>query len=248
MSKYENKESIDAARKGIDQKLTFFRGKSDNNEEVLKDPEGEFFEKIKGATGYSKRTNGELCSTGHALFVSRYEQKKVFFYTDDYPAKDFFSPFFDYQQIGQIKDSADLIVLLFWMDESFTTHQLDSTLSALYSQYVTDVTLLKERLQSYLKNNVDASFIRTKKQIAERLRELIAKLDKLDFTKITELWTFFEENKAKSKEVYEMLKQFDSILELELKEGADTLLAKITRLRNEIKTNKIYRFDDFFSN
>lgn len=241
-------EDRNGVEKAIDQKLTFFRGKKNNNSELLRDVGSDYFERIQRETNYTKKLNGELCSSAYALYLSRFFEKKVFFYTDDYPAKEYFASFFDYQQIGHIKDSVDLLVLLYWLDDKFTEQQLDNVLSDLHSQYATEVTVLKRKLQNFYYSNVDATFRRTKKDIVENLNVLINKLDKLDFRDIGTLYYFFDANKSKCRGTFEIVKNYSSVFELEKKSNNETLLGKISQTRKAIKENKIYKWNDLLSN
>jgi hypothetical protein len=241
-------EYRNGVEKTIDQKLTFFRGKKNDNSELLKDVGGDYFERIKTVTNYTKKLNGELYSSAYALYLSRFSEKKVFFYTDDYPAKEYLSSFFHYQQIGHIKDSVDLLVLLYWLDDKFTEKQLDNLLSDLYSQYATEVTVLKQKLQAFYNNNIDAGFRRTKKDIVENLNILINKLDKLDFRDIGTIYYFFDANKSKCRGTFEIVRNYSSVFELEKKSNNETLLGKILQTRKAIKENKIYKWNDLLSN
>lgn len=253
INKYKKSDNkiykIDIAekRKIIDQKLTFFRGKNTDNGNLFNNVGSDYIEKIKEVTKYTKKVNGELYSTAYALYLSRINEKRVFFYTDDHPASEYFSPFFDYQQIGQIKDSVDLLVLLYWLDEKFTEPQLDHVLSELYSQYVLEVTLLIKILQTYYDNKVDGKFRKKHREIAKNLNTLIQKLNKFDFKGIGEIYSFFE-RKPKVKEIYKILKDYYSVFELERKSNAETLLNKIKSLRASIGENKIYKWNDLLTN
>ena len=238
----------DGIERVIDQKLTYFRGKKNDNSELLNDVGSDYFERIKTVTKYTKKLNGELYSSAYALYLSRFCEKKVFFYTDDYPAKEYFSSFFEYQQIGHIKDSVDLLVLLYWLDDKFTEQQLDNVLSDLHSQYATKVTVLKQKLRDFSNYNVDATFKRNKKEIVYNLSLLLSKLDKLDFKNITNLYSFFEINKLKCKDLFEILKNYNSVFELEIKSDTSTLLGKISLTRKAIKENKIYKWNDLLNN
>jgi hypothetical protein len=235
------------AEKNIEQKLTFFRGRNSDNGKLLKDAGSDYLDTIKTLTGYTKKTNGELYSTAYALYLSRIDEKKVFFYTDDYPAKEYFSPFFDYHQIGHIKDSVDLLILLYWIDDKFTESQLDNTLSSLHAQYATEVTLLKQKLRDFQTSKIDLAFRKAKKEIVEKLNTLINHLDKLDFKNIGTLYSFFESNKLKCKDIYEILKNHPSVFELEKNANAETLLGKISRTRKAIKQDKILKWNDLLA-
>lgn len=242
--KYVDKREWKETKKTIEQKLTFYRGKKNNNQDILNDFGSDYFERIKDLTNYKKRVNGELCSTGHALYLSRNDYKNVSFYTDDYPAKDDFSDFFHHQQIGQIKDSVDLLILLYWLDEDFTDLQLKRLLDELYSQYATEVTYLKKKLQKFYNEKVDAQFLRSKKEIASKLSELIHKLNKLEFKKIEEYYTFFAINKMKCKGVYEIINEYTTVFELDNDLNTDNLLSKIKKVSSDIGKVKILKLND----
>jgi hypothetical protein len=249
ISKYSDEVKKKQIRKEIDQKISFFRGKKNDNNVLFNDLGLEYFEKVKEITSYTKRPNGELCSAAYALYLSRLNEKKVFFYTDDYPAKDFFSSFFEFQQIGQIKDTVDFLILVYWLDDDFNETQLERVLSELYSQYAIEVTLLKERLETFYIEKVDGAFIKSKKDIAHNLRTLINNLNKLDFQNIRIYWEYFENNKTKCKELFEIVKQFYSVFEIESSSKSGTLLEKITHTRNSIKEKKkIYKWNDLLAN
>ena len=55
---------------------------------------------VKAFLDYRKKPNGELYSAALSLNLSRMENEKVLFYTDDNPAKSTFGPFFEFQQMG----------------------------------------------------------------------------------------------------------------------------------------------------
>lgn len=246
--KYSDKSTIEEKRKSINQVLPIFQRKKNDNEQLLNDLGNDYFDKIISVTKYYNKLNGELCSSAYALYLSRINSEKIFFYTDDYPAKEHFSPFFDHQQIGQIKDSVDLLILLYWLDDNFTETQLDNTLSDLHSLYATEVTVLKQKLQDFYNNNVNAKFKRSKEEIVNNLSSLINKLDKLDFKNIGNSYSFFEAKKSKCKDIFEILKSYNSVFELEIKFGTKTLLDKISQTRASIKENKIYKWSDLLSN
>lgn len=242
--KFSRQNDLRQVRKKIDQKLSFFRGKKNDNQELLRDLGSDYFEKIAKLTKYNKRTNGELCSTAHAIYLSRMNENKIFFYTDDYPAKEYFSTFFDYQQIGHIKDSVDLLILLFWLDDKFSVKMLDYFLSELYSQYVTQISNLKLRLRNFYTEKVDAKFKREKKELAYNISMLISKLDRMDFSSIKLIWQFFERNSKKHKDLFNLIKNYYAVFELETIPNSDTLLGKIVLTRELIKSRKIYKWSD----
>lgn len=245
--KYADKKSIEKNRKVIDQKLVFFRAKKNDNKELLNDLGVNYFEKIKEITDYKKKSNGELCSVAYALYLSRCNENKVFFYTDDLPAKEYFTPFFDYQQIGHIKDSVDLLTLLYWLDENFTANQLKRVLNELYSQYATDVILLEKALENFQQNVVDAQYRKSYREVTEKLSLLISRLRQFKFQGISEIKTFFENKRANHKNINEILDQFSSVFYLDNGIKNENLLEKIKRIISQVDSNRIHKLLDLCS-
>lgn len=105
------------------------------DEAIKKDVGKEYFEQISSFTGHTKKFNGELISSVLALVLSRCEESKVCFLTDDFPAKEEFSSFFTIQQIGFIDDSIDLLLMFHWSKSDFTTRKLEKALSDLKAEY-----------------------------------------------------------------------------------------------------------------
>mgnify|MGYP006193368623 CR=1 FL=1 len=224
--------------KKIEIQLTYFRSKIKLNEDLFKELGDDYFKRIGEITGYEK-VNGELHSTALALYLSRIESKKIFFYTDDYPAKNEFSDFFEFQQIGQIKDSVDLLVLLFWLDEKFTEKQLLEFLSKLFSEYAIEVSFLEKELKSYLENNVDANFIRNNPEAYKNLKELINKLSNHNFSNILFHKEFFELKKQKFKIIYDIIVKYNTVFDLQ--NTSIDILLKIKNLKEKLRTKKIYK-------
>ena len=106
-----------------------------NNEDIQKNIGKDWVEKIISYVGYSKKLNGEFLSSLLALGLSREMDLKVFFCTDDYPAKDVFDEFFHIQQIGSIEDSVDLLLMLYWIKEDFSIQMLKRKLFDLKAEY-----------------------------------------------------------------------------------------------------------------
>lgn len=248
ISKYSKKEDVDDLREIINQRLVFFQGRKNDNNELLNELGEHYFEKIKEITNYKKRANGELCSVAYALYLSRFNERKVFFYTDDIPAKDYFTPFFDYQQIGHIKDTVDLLILLYWLDEKFSTKQLKDFLSELHSQYATDVKLLEKTLESFQIENVNATYRKSYKDVCEKLSLLIYKLREFKFDGLNDIKLFFENKRAKHSTINEILDQFSIVFELDnygIKN--ENLLEKIKRTIDNLDSYKIHKLLDLCS-
>lgn len=228
----------------ISLQLTFYRSKNILNETIISDVGNKYFERIHDLFNY-KKPNGEFYSCALSLYLSRIYTKKIYFYTDDLPAKMELSFPFNYQQIGQIKDTADLLVLLYWIDEDFTENQLSNFLSNLFSEYATDVKLLENDLKNYLQC-FDYKLIKHNKDILSNLKKLIDQLSKLDFKEIGKHRNFFDTQKGVSKIINDILNNYPSVFELENK-NSQNLLQKIISIRENLKVQKIQKWNDLLN-
>ena len=102
---------------------------------IINDIGDAYFESIMHYTKHEKKLNGELISTVLALVLSRTEESKVSFFTDDFPAKKEFELFFSIQQIGRIEDSVDLLMQFHWSIGSFSQKKLKDKLFDLRAEY-----------------------------------------------------------------------------------------------------------------
>ncbi len=230
--------------KTISQQLTFYRGKNVLNSDIKADVGENYFEKNHEIFKYYKK-NGEFFSCAMSLYLSRINTKKIYFYTDDLPARLELSSPFNYQQIGQIKDTADLLVLLYWIDEDFTEVQLNNLLSKLFSEYATDVKLLEIDLKNYL-NSFDPKLIKQNKDILSNLKIIIHQLSNLDFKGLNKQKTFFESQKGVCKIINDILNNYPSVFELE-SNNSKSLLNKITDIRESLKIQKIQKLNDLIN-
>ena len=121
------KEDIKSMKEEIDAKVSIFRAYQFYNHIIEKDYDDELIKHVQNATNYSL-DNGEFRSTVLALYISRFKPSsikpedfypvKLFFHTDDSPAKAEFEDYFKHQQIGYIEDTVDLLILLYRIDLS----------------------------------------------------------------------------------------------------------------------------------
>lgn len=229
-------EEAKERKKEIDITLSNFRQKQEKNSKIKTEFGADFFKTVKSLTNYPKN-NGEFYSTALALYISRFKEinkkkfigTKVFFHTDDYPAKEFFSSFFFEQQIGYIEDTADLLVLLYRLDETFTINQLDRYLSNLFSEYAPEVSGLHKRLQK-IKSSLNLK-LRRDKAFIKNLDKLIYKLSEFEFFEINEPIKFFSRNSKKYPNVYDAINHYSLVLDLQ--SNSTGLLEKIRKVRKE---------------
>ena len=136
--------------------------------DIKEDVGDEYFEQLCSFAGHTKKNNGELYSAILALTLSRTEESKVCFFTDDFPAKEEFREFFSIQQIGIIEDSIELLLMLHWSEKDFSMQKLKNVLKDLKAEYnriqksfVEEIKKIKPYKNSKIKKiigNIEYSF------------------------------------------------------------------------------------------
>lgn len=138
------------------------------DEEIKNDVGFTFFEEIRTYVGHVKKNNGEFISCVLALILSRCNESKVCFLTDDYPAKKEFTRFFKIQQIGLIEDSIDLLLMLYWLKSDFSRNKLETILFDLKTEYHRTHKAFVSQIIS----------IKTKFKKGENVRKIIDNIEK----------------------------------------------------------------------
>lgn len=190
----------------------------------------DYFDELKKFCNCTKE-NGELHSTLLSLHICRNEGTRLFFYTDDFPAKRQFSPYFSYQQIGTIGDSVDLLLFLFWLISDFNEKRLKRYLQNLYSEYVTPL----KKFSSKITINKD-SWIKSKpkdKKLWENLLKIETGCNDLNFTLINEAIAFFKTNKSNYKEINDIIKDYPDI------DTETEITVKIKDIRGKLDKYKV---------
>lgn len=154
------------------------------DEDIIKNISKKLFDELKtyGDKTYQKE-NGELYSTALGLIVSRSEDDKIWFYTDDKPATEYFMPYFCYQQIGTIMDTVDLLIYLYWTSSDFDKKRLEKYLQDLYSdinQPLKNMINEVERINNNFSNN------HINKGLQRNVSDLINGYYKLDIPKMAD--------------------------------------------------------------
>lgn len=165
---------------------------------------------VRTFLNYQKKPNGELYSTALSLFLSRVKGEKVFFYTDDYPAKREFTHFFDFQQSGYIGDTIDLLVFIFWLSPhgQFSKDELEKYLTALRGEYVSKVKELQNKITLYASTLNTTKKALKKKFDLEGLAAELAGGQPLNVT-ISRCKKFFDGDKsAHGRDINKMLDDF----------------------------------------
>ena len=171
---------------------------------------------LRDFINYRKKPNGELYSAALSLFLSRGEKEKVQFYTDDHPAKQDFSPYFDFQQIGSIGDSVDLLVLLYWLSPKsvFSIDELKKYLTALRGEYMLMLNGLQKHLNDYAASMPSSKKDRNRKFMIEGLaNDLKGGMALNDIIKKC-VEMFERDNSAKGKRIMQILDNFKNTPEI----------------------------------
>ena len=191
----------------------------------------DYSDELKKFCNYTKdNDNGELHSTLLSLHLCRKEETRLFFYTDDFPAKKQFFPYFAYQQIGTIGDSVDLLLFLFWSGTDFNEKRLKTYLQSLYSEYATPL----KKFSNKITVNKD-SWTKSKPRDA-KLRDNLSKIENgcsdLNFIILNEAITFFKTKKSQYKEIYNVIKEYPDI------DTETEITVKIKDIRNKLDKYK----------
>lgn len=181
----------------------------------------ELVESVRTVSGYSQRPNGELYSTALSLYLSRMEGEKVLFFTDDFPAKADFNSCFEFQQIGYIGDSVDLLVTLYWLSPKgqFTKDELEKYLTALRGEYASRVKELQNKIDHYASTLTTSKKELRRKYEMEGLSNALKSGQPLTDT-ISKCEKFFESDKSTlGKQINKILRDFKDYPEIVEKVG-----------------------------
>ena len=140
-------------------------------------------ENFENVFNYKTKKNGEFYSSILALNVKLSEGTKVVFYTDDYVAKEHFSDYYNWHQIGYIEDTVELMVFMYTIFKDFRDSRFERFLSKIRSRYVSQITDFIKILRS-CQNTLPKTKIR---KINSILTQLITALEELDFKNVEKL-------------------------------------------------------------
>ncbi len=154
---------------------------------------------------YGKK-NGEFYSVLCCSLLSRSKKVKVFFYTDDYKAKNDFAIFFAQHQIGYIEDTADFLLFLAANDNSFQKIDLVRFMDNLRSNYNSDFM----KLLNAMRKHYDSLSPKDKK-VKDLVFDLIGALSKRDIESANKIkLKIYEKN---NKDINQILKTYESVFQ-----------------------------------
>lgn len=193
-----------------------------------------FFEDLKKFCHYTKsKDNGELQSTFLALYLSRKEGSRLFFYTDDFPAKKQFKPYFSFQQLGSIGDSVDLLLFLFWSVADFNEKRLEKYLKSLYSEYAIPLRNFATEIEK--NKDVWVSSKPRDLKLNDNLRKIEMGCLNLNFDILYDGINFFKTNKSRYSDIYDVIDKYDDI------DKESELTVKIKDVLDKLDKFKIYK-------
>ena len=203
------------------------------DDDIIKDLSRQLFVEISNYTGH-KKENGELYSTALSLIVSRCESEKVLFCTDDVPATNLLSRYFQFQQIGSIMDTVDLLVYLYWSSSDFDRKLFDRYISKLWADLNQPLKLFVDKIQKIkdsfsLADNKD-------KLLRMNVDRIISGYYQYDGSQIIEAVTYLKKNKKGTK-VANTIEGFSQV-NIEM---ACPLISKIQTLRLDMKENELFK-------
>jgi hypothetical protein len=188
-----NKKPLsDEQKKYIEQMLPLFLPHALSDTDIVKNISQKHFDDLCLFSKHKKKSNGELYSSALSLYISRDKNSKVFFYTDDFPAKEQFSSYFSYQQIGVIGDSIDLLLFLHWAKSNFDEKRLKKYLVDLKSEYNIPLKQLVDKIQA--KKDSFSNKEKKDKNLIENVDKILNGYFKSDSQSINEGIVFFNNN------------------------------------------------------
>ncbi|MFL1684401.1 hypothetical protein [Coprobacter secundus] len=170
--------------------------------------ESEYKAKIKQFCNY-KKENGEFYSALISLYLCRDKNCRLYFYTDDHPAKNIFDSYFSYQQIGVIGDTIDLLVFLCWSNSDFKQHMLEKYLQNLLSEFAIPFKNFKDQFLKMKKEWIARDV--KNKRLYEELNKIEEGIEKLDFETIGIGIDYFKKDSKSYKEINAFLDSYSDI-------------------------------------
>lgn len=194
--------------KYIEQIIPLFLPFSRKDNDIIKDISQDFFDELCTFANHKKKHNGELLSSALSLCVSREKNSKVYFYTDDFPAKEQFTPYFSYQQIGVIGDSVDLLLFLYWTKSDFNDKYLKKCLQNLKSEYNMPLKQLVDKIQ--VKKDLFSRKNNSDRNLLENINKILNGYWQLNTKLMLDGISFFKDS-SKYPEIKDIIKLFPDI-------------------------------------
>ena len=214
----------------IDQNISLLYACYENLDEYKKDGT---IKSIIEFSQHTKKENGELCATALALKLSREWNTRVYFYTDDFPAKKEFADYFGYQQIGHIQDSVDLLVFLYRLNEPyvFPKQRLQQYLSLLSAEYIVSFKKMVDAAKEYKQKHTSPHEKKRDRELYFAIENVISGFYNVEPVSFKKGIDFFKAHKGKSKEIDEIISEYssDSMWDIEICKKIRGVLAHMNK-------------------
>lgn len=243
-SSIPNKNEKERTLAFLDKRIALIAGYQQPTSSIQNDFGSNFVDKCKSFFCYSK-DNGEFFSSVLSLYLSRLNERKVFFCTDDNVAKEDLNTYFRHHQIGTIEDTADMLSYLFWLSSEFTEDKLVRFLHDLRAQYLFEIDYLIDRVRNYRSIKFDAikgKVSSKEKEFRVIFADLEDKLSKHSFSNIRDLLDELSKFRREHSDIVDLILNSTKLHELS-NSGMNNYLKKITGLISKLQEKKeIYKF------
>ncbi|WP_210462723.1 hypothetical protein [Rufibacter roseolus] len=213
----------------IEYKLNYFREKI-YFDESFNDLESDIGELLD----YKKR-NGEFYCALLSFYLNIFSKSHIVLFTDDGPAKEFFSPHFLHHRVGYIEDTVDLLIHLYRHNDDFSSNDLKKFLSNLYFEYSSELSSLQNDLESFEipKDQIRNSDLRNK------LGQLRNAIQRLDIEFLSKAYQEVMANGKKFSSLYGVLDKYNFFF---YKRPNTALFNKVKSNRGFVDSKPFYRF------
>ena len=213
----------------IERKLNYFRERIHNDESYI-----DLSDSVLESMNYPKR-NGEYFSILLSYYLNTFEKCRILFFTDDSPAKEYFTPHLGHNKMGYIEDSVDLLILLYRQNQEFTTADLKKFLSALYSEYAVEIGELEKEINGM---EIPTHQIRNK-DASLKLNQMRNAIRNLKLEEASKIYIDVCDDSKKYNFLYDVFAKYSSFFE---KEISSDFLEKIKDNISFVDSKPFYKY------
>jgi len=213
----------------IERKLNYFRTRIHNDESYT-----DLSDSVLESMNYPKR-NGEFFSILLSYYLNTFEKCHILFFTDDSPAKEYFTPHLGHNKMGYIEDSVDLLILLYRQNQDFTATDLKKFLSSLYSEYAIEIGELEKEI-----NGLDIPAHQIKNRDASlKLNQMRIAIKNLKLDEASKIYVDVCDDSKKYNFLYYIFSKYSSFFDKEL---SSDFLDKIKDNISHVDSKPFYKY------